>query len=72
MTRLFWRLHCKQQTQSTPCVSGFNANLENETAVSVYLDTYIHRSIFSNDKITHKKKTNETQNYLVHDMLTRY
>ena len=44
MTRLFWRLHCKQQTQSTPCVSGFNANLENETAVSVYLDTYIHRS----------------------------
>ena len=42
--RLFWRLHCKHQTQSRPCFSAFNANPEHETAILVFLDIYICRN----------------------------
>ena len=44
MTSSFWCLHCKHQTQSTPCFSAFNANPEHETTVLVYLYIYIHRN----------------------------
>ena len=43
MTRLFWRLNCKYQTQLAPCISVFNANPEHEAAVLADLDTYVRR-----------------------------
>ena len=50
MTRLFWRLNCKHQTQSTPCFSAFNANPKHETDVLVYLDIYICRNARTADE----------------------
>ena len=44
MTKLFGRLHCKNQTQSTPCTSAFNANPGHETTVLVDSNTYVRRS----------------------------
>ena len=44
MTRSFWRLYCKHQTESTSCAVAFNANLEHENFVFVASDTYV-RSI---------------------------
>ena len=41
MARLFWRLHWKHQTQSTPYFNAFNANPKHETAILVYLNIYI-------------------------------
>ena len=49
MTVLLWRLHCKHQTQSTPCTSAFSVNLEHETVVLVDSNTYVRRSARSAD-----------------------
>ena len=44
MMKLFWRLHCRHQTQSITCTTAFNGNSEHETLVLVDSDTYVRRS----------------------------